>query len=246
MATIRLDLRILEFFYSAKKFIIILPLFFLFGLQRITAQEIITGKGVEAYLKNEFNRSFYYYGELSFVGGLELDSRYTLKGGISLGLAKDITDFRGFTSAAFNTPFLKQLNFSLAFIYNGLPEYDAHSYTILPLVSFNAKWAGISLGTALRFTSFFGEPAIFESVLSVSAYANFINDKALLLGISCANFNEFKAGNMGDYSFCVNCAVRLTERWSITNVLELMQSGSEGLSSNFYGIAWKSGVKYTW
>jgi len=236
----------LEIYYPVRKFIIILPLFFIFGLQRITAQEIITGKGVEAYFKNEFNRSYYYYGELSSVGGLELDSRYTLRGGISLGLAKDITDIRCFTNAAFSPPFLKQLNFSLGFIYNGLPEYDAHSYTILPLVSFNAKWAGISLGTALRFTSFFGEPAVFESILSISAYVNFINNKTLVLGISCANFNEFKAENMTDYSLCVNCAVRLSERWSITNVLELMQSGIDGLTSSFYGIAWKGGVKYTW
>jgi hypothetical protein len=225
---------------------IILPLFFLSGLQQTAAQEIITAKEAEAYFKNEFNRSFYYYGELSSAGGMELDSRYTLRGGISLGLAKDVTDIRGFTSAAFSPPRLKQLNFSLAYIYNGLPEYGAHSHTILPLVSFNAKWAGVSIGTSLRFTSFFRGPAVFEPLLSLSAYVNFINSETLLIGIRIANFNEFSAGNMGAYSLSVNSWVRLNENWSIINNLELMQSGSVALSSNFYGIAWKGGVKYTW
>ena len=224
----------------------IAPLVFLLCMRHITAQEVITGKEVAAYFTNEFNRSFYYYGELSSAGGMELDNRFTFRGGVSLGLSRDITDIRGFTSAGLSPLFLKQLQFTLAYIYNGLPEYSAHSHTILPVVSFNGKWAGIGIGPGLRFTSYFGEPALFESVLSFSGYVNVINNKTMLMGISCANFNEFSVRNMGAYSLNFYSSVRINQNWSVINELELMQSGSVALSSIFHGIAWKGGLQFKW
>jgi len=227
-------------------FLILLPLFSFFGLQQIKAQERITGKEVEAFFTNEFNRGFYYYGELSSSGGMELYSRYTFRGGVSFGIAKGLTDIRGFTSAGFSPLLVKQLNFSLAWIYNGLPKYGAHSYTILPVVSFNGKWAGISLGTSFRFTSYFREHALFESVLSISGYVNFVNTETLVIGIGSANFDEFSARNMGAYSLSFKSSVRVHEHWFVINDLELMQSGSVALSATFYGVAWKSGMKIKW
>jgi len=51
---------------------------------------------------------------------------------------------------------------------------------------------------------------------------------------------------MGAYSLCLYSAVAINKQWSIINDIELLQSGSVGLSANFYGINWRGGVKFTW
>ncbi|MCL2244724.1 MAG: hypothetical protein FWC03_09710 [Treponema sp.] len=215
--------------------------------QKISALDIeITGKEIEVYYKNEYNRSFSYYGELSAAGCLELNNSFTVKSGFSAGFAQGITDIKIFTNTGIEPFEIIPLKFSLAWNYNGLPEYEAHTHTIQPVISYNTDRAGIAAGVSLRFSSFYGESALFESILSFSVYYNFINNESLRIGISCANFNDFSAGNMGSYSLAVNSEVNINSNWSIINDIELMQSGSVGLSSNFYGIAWRTGAKLTW
>ena len=232
-----------------KRFIMLFfTIFILFTIsQNVSALDIeITDKKLEAYHKNEYNRSFNYYGELSTIGCIELNNRYAFKSGFSIGLAKGISDIKIFSSAGVE-PFRKiPLNFSLIWNYNGLPEYETHVHTILPVISYNTDIAGIATGISLRFSSFYGESALFESVFSFSAYFNFVNNEKLLIGVSFANFNHFFAGNMGSYSLCLNSAVNINNRWSIINDIELKQSGSVGLSSNFYGVAWRTGAKFSW
>ena len=225
----------------------IFPILFLLCLQNIHALDIeITGKEAALYSKMEYNRSFLGYGNISTTGAIELNNICSFRGGFLLGTTKYYTDIRFFTDAAL-APWAKiPLRFSLAYIYNGLPQYKAHAHTILPVVSYNGKWAGIGAGVAFRFTSFFRETALFESILSFSGYVNFVNNEKLRIGICCANFNDFYAGNMGAYSLSLYSAVHINKQWSIINDIELLQSGSVGLSANFYGINWRGGVKFTW
>jgi hypothetical protein len=216
--------------------------------QGVHAQGInITGKEVEACLRGGHNRSFNFFEDVSIIGSVEMNSRYSIKGGFSIGSLDSALAIKAFTLAQF-VPFDKIdfLNFSLAYIYNGLPNYDAHSHTILPLVSIAAKRAGIAVGTSLRFTSFIGEDAVFESILSFSCYVNFINSEMLRIGISLSNFNNFAANNFGAFTFAVNSQLRLNEHWAIVNDLELMQSGIDGFSAAFYGFAWRGGAKFSW
>ena len=158
-----------------------LPLVFFLCLQYIPAQTVkITNKEIETCLKNEYNRGFNYYGELSSIGVIELNSRYTFKGGIAFGLAKDISEVKIFTGFGFDPlPAVKPLNLSLVYVYNGLPEYHANNHTILPVISYNTRRAGITIGPSFRFTSFFGEQALFERIVSFSGYFNFINNEKL-------------------------------------------------------------------
>jgi len=224
------------------------PLVFFFCLRNIPALNAeITNKEIEAHLKNEYNRGFNYYGELSLIGVIELNSRYTFRGGLALGLAKDISEAKSLAGFGFApSPAVKPLNLSFAYVYNGLPEYHAHSHTILPVISFNARRAGISIGPGIRFTSFFGEPAIFESILSFSGYFNFIYSEKLRIGIIIANFDDLQIENMGAYSLSLDSAIVINTQWTLINELELIQNGSVALSATFYGIAWRGGVKYTW
>jgi len=223
----------------------ILLLLLFIPLQYINALEI-TKIETDAYIRGEFNRSFNYHGGLSATGAIELDNRYTFRGGISFGSTKINSDINTFIGARYS-PFPNlPLHFSLSYIYNGLPEYNAHTHSILPVIYFNAKRAGISVGFNFRFTSFFGSNAQFESILSFYGYFNFINNDNLRIWAGAGNFSDFYAKNMGAYSLSFGAVVRIDSNWSIIGQLELMQSGGDGFSTNFYGIAWSGGAKYSW
>jgi len=206
----------------------------------------ITDGEIEAYLRGEYNRVFNYYGDISAIGLIELNNMYTFRLGFSLGKAAGSTNIKTHTSAAI-APFSRiPLAFHIIYLYNGIPDYDNHTHTILPLVSFNTPRAGISIGPSLRFTSFFNEGAQFESILSFSMYFNFINNEKLCLGLSFVNINDFQAKNFGAYSLMFNTVIRLDDKWQIINDLEFTQSGGDGFSTVFFGFGWRGGVKYKW
>ena len=206
----------------------------------------ITDGEIEAYLRGEYNRGFNYCGDISAIGTIELNNMFTFRLGFSLGKSAGITNIHTHTGAAVS-PFSRiPLYFHLMYIYNGIPDYENHAHTILPLVSYNTARAGISIGPSLRFTSFFGETAQFESILSFSMYFNFINNDRLCIGINFANFNDFQTKNFGAYSLKLNVLIRLDSNCQILNELEFSQSGGDGFSTVFYGFGWRVGVKYTW
>ncbi|MCL2270051.1 MAG: hypothetical protein FWC24_01780 [Treponema sp.] len=226
---------------------VLLALVFFLYLPDIHAFDIeITGKEIEGFARGEYNRGFYYYGEISSTGVVEFNDRYAVKSGISLGKTAFDADVKAFASVRFSPLARKPLHLTAAYIFNGLPEYKAYAHTILPAVFYNARRAGIGVGTCFRFTSFFSEPALFEAVLSLSSYFNFINRESLRIGITCANFNDFTARNMGAYTYALNTAVRINKNWTVINDVELIQGGSVAMSAAFYGVAWKGGAKFTW
>jgi len=206
----------------------------------------ITERYLEAYLRGEYNRSFNYNGDFSFISFIEFENSVSIRSGLSLGRIGDSFDIKGFIRPRY-TPFASlPLHFSVSYIYNGLPDYDVHTHNILPFVSFDADIAGISIGLNCRFTSFFGESAQFESILSFYGYYNFINSETLVLGIGCGTFSDFNARNLGAYTLKFYTSIRLDSNWSITSDIEIFQSGGDGLSTNLYGFAWRAGAKFTW
>jgi hypothetical protein len=195
--------------------------------------------------RGEYNRSFLYELDFAAQGSIELNDLYTFRGGVSLGATGGSFGIKAFTRAEAG-PVFKLLHFSLAYIYNGLPAYGAHTHTLLPLVSVQGRWAGISAGPSFRFTRYFGGKPLFETVLSLWGYVNFVSNDNLVIGMSLANYNDFYIGNMGSYSLGVNSFIRINDHWSINNDIVLLQSGSIGLTASFYGIAYRGGFRYTW
>jgi len=225
----------------------VIMLVFFICAREIHALDIeITGKEVEAHLRGEYNRNYYFSGDISAISAIELNNRLKFRTGVSVGWAEGITDLKIFTNARFGLLKKQPLGLELSWMYNGLPEYETHSHTLLPVVFFNAKYGGITIGPGFRFTSFFKKPAIFQPTLSISVYANFINNEKLRLGISLANFNDFQANNFALYSLYFNSAIHIRRRWSLLNELELKQSGGDGLTAAFYGVALRTGAKFTW
>ena len=216
-------------------------------LQNIHALDVeITNKEFEGSLNAEYNRTLYFIGGFSETGRFVFNERLAVKGGISLGWANDLTAVKLFTHATFRILADWPLEAKLAWAYNGMPEAEAHSHAIAPIVSWNAKYWGISAGFGVRFTSFYGEPALFELLAPVKVYGNFINNDKICVGMSLSNFNDFHMDSFIAFALGANVTVKLNEMWSIVNELEYTQSGADGLTSDFHGIAWKGGVKCAW
>ena len=223
------------------------PLAFFFMLHNLSALDIqITGKEAGLDIRGEYNRALLYSMDCSVLGAVELNKWYALKSGFSLGNTGGGSDIKAFVRNQIGPLFNHPLHFSLAYIYNGLPDYETHMHTLLPLVAFYGRWAGIAFGPGLRFTSFFGEKPLFESMLSCAVYVNFVNNQRLCIGMGLANFSDFSVGTMGSYFHSLNSLIHLSEHWSLINAIELLQSGSVALAANFYGIAYRGGVRFTW
>jgi hypothetical protein len=220
-------------------------LFFFLSFQNVYSVEI-TGKNVEAYLEFDYNKSYNYNADITFTGELELNNIFLFKGGLSLGETADVLGINLF-QAAHVKPFKKiPLDFSLLYIYNGLPGYEVHTNTIMPVITYNFKRSGLSLGYNFRFTSFFGEDDLFETVLSFAWYFTFINKEKFSIGFRIANFNNFEAGNMGSYTIDLYSAIRVTDNWKVINGFEFLPTGIGSGTTVFYGFILRAGVKYSW
>lgn len=194
----------------------------------------------------EFNRAFIFCWDITASGALITHNKHSIKGGIALGGVGREFDVKAFTGA--EAAVFKRVPFfvSLAYIYNGLPEYETHSHTALPLLSLKWRRAGLSLGPTLRFTTFFGETPLFEPILSFSGYINIIETNSLRLEFRAANFNDFSSDNLGAYYIAVNSRTRLNRSISLINDIEAHQSGSIALAANVYRIVYRGGVVFSW
>ena len=206
----------------------------------------ISNKELGVNIRGEYNRTFYYCQDHAIFAGIELNNRYMFKTGFALGTIGGETDIKAFGNGQFNLFTDIPLNLHIAYIYYGIPGFEMQSHSILPFISYTGKRAGIMLGINLRNTSFFGESPIFESILSFSVYLNIINTDTFLVSIKCENFNDFYAGNFGSYSLNLNGALHINDNWSLIAAIDLLQSGSETLAANFYGIAFMGGIRYKW
>ena len=206
----------------------------------------ISGIEAQAFYRGEYTRGNDFLNELSAIGTLGLGEILTFKGGFAVGRTIVDTEISTLLSTIY-TPFSAiPLGFSVSYIYNGLPEYEAHAHSIVPLVSFNGRIAGVSLGVNFRFTEFFGDTAQIESFLTFYGYANFVNTEVLTIGVGAGNFRDFQSKNLGAFSLDFNASIKIFDNWTLMNQVEWMQSGADGLTTTLYGIAFRTGVKYSW
>jgi len=221
------------------------PLFFLLLLQNLPALEI-TGRELVFYFSPEYNRTFNFCWDISAAASLTLNDRYTVMGGLSPGAAGNAFFLKGFIGGEFAIPVEIPFFVGLAYNYNGLPKYESHTHSILPLASLKWQRAGGSLGMNFRLTPFPGGPPVFEPVFTVSVYVNIINNDSMRLGLKIANFDDFVYGNFGSYFLNLNSNIRLNERISLINEIDIRQSGSIALAANFYGLVYRGGAMLSW
>jgi hypothetical protein len=194
----------------------------------------------------EYNRAFNQCWTFSGTGSLNFNERCTVKSGLSFWAAQAVYEVDTFISGEAVFPSSLPLSGSFAYVFNGMPDYDTGSHTLLPLISLKGRRAGISVGPAFRFNAFYYTRMAFESVLAVSAYVNFYNTEKFRVGLRCANFGDFAVGNFGSYFLNLNSSLKLTKMFSLINELELHQSGSSGLSASFFGVAYRGGLTVSW
>jgi hypothetical protein len=206
----------------------------------------VTAMETELDFAPEHNRVFGRCLTLSASSSLELNQRYAFRWGLSLWKTAGAWEIDA--AAGFQAKLLANLPLyaSVSYFFNALPPYEAISHTALPLLGFRFRYGGFALGTTLRFSSFFGEGAIFESVTAFEGYVNFYNTEAFRIGLRCANYGAFTAGNFGAWRFCLDSRVRVTKLFSLLNTLELLQTGSITLGSELYGLVYAMGALFRW
>jgi hypothetical protein len=198
-------------------------------------------------LRGEYNRSFRFCYGFQAEGGLELNGRYTIQGGLSSGNLDDEIETSAFMGQKYLLPFSwVSLGINFRYIYNGIPGYGYDSHSFLPFWSVEGKYGGLFLGNILRYTVYRNSPAVIEPVLAYYAYINIINAEKIRLRMGMANFSPFMVGNLGSYYFTLENLVRLTGQVSLVNEFNVYQTGSIGLSSVLYGVTLRGGVRLRW
>ncbi|AEF83545.1 hypothetical protein TREPR_2809 [Treponema primitia ZAS-2] len=208
----------------------------------------ITGKEAGVDVKNEYNRTYNQCWTFSGFGALTLNDRYTLKTGLALWETTVAWETDAFVSAsaALPLPIPFPVYADFAYMLNAMPDYETSSHTLLPALGVRGKYAGFALGLRARFSVFYDDPPIFEPILAFSGYVNFFNSEPFRLGLGCANYDDFIAGNFGSYYFNLNSKIRLLKFLFLVNGLDLYQTGSVGLAANLYGLAFNMGVVFNW
>ena len=206
----------------------------------------ITNAGLGFIFRSEYSRGLGFCHDYAVLGSMELNDIFTAGAGFSLGGIGSEFNLKAFGSGHYAPFAALPLRINLAYILNAIPEYEMNSHSILPWLSWDGQRVGIALGVSFRFTNFFGSDSIYEPVLSVSGYFNFWNGEKFTAGIKAANFNEFYTGNFGSLSIGLDGSYALSERYTLTGSLELIQSGMDGLSTAFYGAAFTGGVRFLW
>jgi len=216
------------------------------GLHGLHGMDLrITGGELGLRLAAEYNRTFLFCWDVATVGALELNSRHELRAGAALGRAGDVLEARLFAGgAAF--PFAVPLGFAVGYSHNAIPEYEFRSDSLRFLAFFDHGRWGVALGRALRFNSFFGQGVAFEPDWSWSFHVFFVDNDFLRLGLRVANFDDFVSRSRGNHSFVFNNLVRIMQRIALLNEIEIRQSGSFLLASNFYGLVYRGGLSFLW
>jgi hypothetical protein len=227
-------------------FLLVLAAFF--GPALYGFEPVFTGGSLDLKSKVEYNRSFRYCYGGQADGSLEFNGRYAVLGGLYSGrLGGEEPEISAFVGHRYLLPLARlSLRINLTYLYNGIPGYKYDSHSLIPFASIEGKYGGFYLGNTLRFTVYGDSPAIFEPVLAYSVFINIINNRKTRLSIGIANFSPFVAGNFGSYYFTVASLVRLTDTVALVNEFDSYQTGSVGLTSVLYGIAWRGGVRLTW
>jgi len=222
-------------------------LLLLFSFNGLFALDI--DKEAQAYVKGEYNRGSYSNGEIQLIGNIGLNQLLDFGTGFSYLQNTESAEINIFFKAGvspFSNQYASPLNFSVSYIFNGIVEYDINTHSILPLISYKTDRFGASIGPSFRFTSFFGETPQFESILSFYVYGNFIKTDSLLIGAGCGTFDEFNARNMAALWLDLHADIRLNDYFTFMNQIVWMQSGLDGLTTTFYGISYRGGIKFSW
>ncbi|GBU28075.1 hypothetical protein R84B8_01633 [Treponema sp. R8-4-B8] len=207
----------------------------------------ITNMEVEYFFNADFNRTFNFVGGFSATGKIEFNNRVAVKEGIYINyMPEDVTIIKLFTNATYRVLANWPLDVKLAWAYNGLPDYETHSHAIVPIISWNAKYYGISVGFGARFTSFFSEGPQLEYMVPMGLYVNFINNDKLCVGMSLANYTDFQIDSFIAFALAAKVSLKIDNHLTLINELEFRQSGVDGLTAGFHGIVWKGGAKLSW
>jgi hypothetical protein len=194
----------------------------------------------------EYNRVFGHCLGFSASGSLELKQRYSFRGGLFVWTTAEARETGAAAAFQAKLPVALPLYASVSWYFSALSPYEATSHAVLPLIALRFRYGGFALGTTLRFSSWFGERAIFESATAFEGYVNFYNTETFRTGLRWANYDAFTAGNFGAWRLSLDSRLALTKQLSLISVLSLLQTGSITLGAEYYGLVCTLGALFRW
>jgi len=199
-------------------------------------------------LHPEYNSSMHFSWDAGISAMIELNKLLVLKGGIAIGQSWDILALDTYVSAEYRIPFFNYIpiSFKIAFINNSLPAYKINTSSLIPLTVLTWRYFDASVGCNMRFTSFVEGPVLFELILAYSFAVNLFNAENHLVRLVFANYDDFKANNLGANFLKLQNRFRLTGNICISNELRIDISGNVGRLNSIYGISYRIGVIYKW
>jgi hypothetical protein len=208
----------------------------LFALPEISNSEL------DVYFGSEMNKSIPYSWDFNALGMLEIHDLVTVRGGVSLGM-EDSFNIDAFALAGIQLSLPILSSFNISYILNAYSGYKTTMHSIFPYVSADLWRFELTLGYCFKFVRFDHGVSLPESSLAYRVQFHVIDSSQGNLSVYAANFSDFMCGNNLAFNFGVTGDITLSSRISITGNAVLMQTGSDGLTSSFYGVVLNGGVR---
>ncbi|MDR2601513.1 MAG: hypothetical protein LBC53_03555 [Spirochaetaceae bacterium] len=202
-------------------------------------------KEIYAAASAGFDSSFYQNYSFDLLSNLELNKGINIKSAFSFWVSGEAPETSLTLGGSYIFPLYKKLSFCAMYNFTNIPVYKNKMHVILPFVLLSGERSGVSLGAAFRFSSFYGQ-YIFEPNFNFSVYYEFIRGEKYTLTAYFENFDDYKINNFNSYYIKINSVFKINEKLSLKGEVYLLQSGSGGLSADYYGTTLKIGASVLW
>jgi hypothetical protein len=225
----------------------------------VWAESPATKPHVRLSLSPEYTRSFGYAWTVSADGGLDLWKNLSLNTGLGWWGAYPENEYDDppgqlnyYLSASYRLPFqipglpTTKISIGLLYNYNGLFLYNYTMNALVPSISIKGRWAGFILGLGNRYTSIDNSRPLYETILTFAVYANVYSSDKLLIGFWVGTYDSWTLNNLGDYYLRFYNKIAINSSFSLSNEVNLYQTGSGGLTAIPSGLAFKEALTYSW
>ena len=230
------------------KKLIIISIFLLISANIYSFTPKLTKAEAGLLFRPEHNVSLQYHWDFILFGGFELNDHFTFKGAFYAGEMWDTPDINIFGSVGYRLPFYETVPLSInaVYVYNGLPKYDSSTHSFGPFASLDWRYISGNIGHLVRRAYFDDHSLGRENIMLYSLTGYLYNTEDMLIGAGFGNFDEFASENIGPLFFRLINEFKLNDRAIFINQLKIKMG--EQYENLFYvhGVAFQTGVIFTW
>jgi hypothetical protein len=202
----------------------------------------ITKSEVEVFISSEVNKSMPFLWNVHALGSIEIQHMFTVRGGASFG-KDDVFITGAFTRIGYQLPFGIPLSLNASYILNAYPSYKTTMHSVIPFLTSNLGRFELTLGYCFRFLQYAEDNLIKERMFAYRLLFHAVNSSQGNLSFYAGNFSDFVCENNASYQLGFMFDITMLSHISFTGGLKILQTGSAGLSSVFYGMVMNGGIR---